>query len=83
MVDSVCIVYERAPAYKTGYCYFILCLIIFKLCLGLIKLAADARSEVLRQNNQYNLTVIARDDGSCCPDGPKRQHSATAQVYIG
>uniref|UniRef100_A0A158QXR6 DE-cadherin (inferred by orthology to a D. melanogaster protein) n=1 Tax=Nippostrongylus brasiliensis TaxID=27835 RepID=A0A158QXR6_NIPBR len=50
---------------------------------GLIKLRPKVQaSDLLRNDSPYNLTVIARDDGSCCSTESHR-HTATATVLIG
>ncbi|KHJ92056.1 cadherin domain protein, partial [Oesophagostomum dentatum] len=50
---------------------------------GLIKLRAGIHAtDLLKNGSPYNLTVIARDDGSCCStESP--QHTALATVLIG
>lgn len=58
--------------------------IICFLFLGLIKLKAGVGEKDLPKRNLFNLTVVAIDDGSCCPGSkglPK--HSGTATVLIG
>ncbi|CAJ0930369.1 unnamed protein product, partial [Mesorhabditis belari] len=50
---------------------------------GLIKLRPGVEAEdLLRDHSPYNLTVLARDDGSCC-EGKSSTHTATATVLIG
>ncbi|RCN39759.1 cadherin domain protein [Ancylostoma caninum] len=50
---------------------------------GLIKLRAGVHAtDLLRNDSPYNLTVIARDDGSCCST-ESAQHTALATVLIG
>ncbi|VDM57913.1 unnamed protein product [Angiostrongylus costaricensis] len=50
---------------------------------GLIKLRPGVQvSQLLQNTTPYNLTVIARDDGSCCASESVR-HSALATVLIG
>ncbi|KJH45916.1 cadherin domain protein [Dictyocaulus viviparus] len=50
---------------------------------GLIKLRHGVHMTELHNNNSpYNLTVIAKDDGSCCSSKSTR-HSAMATVLIG
>lgn len=50
---------------------------------GLIKLRQEVEPEdLLRKSSPYNLTVLARDDGSCC-DFDSDRHTATAKVLIG
>ncbi|PIO62315.1 hypothetical protein TELCIR_16135 [Teladorsagia circumcincta] len=50
---------------------------------GLIKLRPGVQAaDLLRNDSPYNLTVIARDDGSCCSTESPR-HTALATVLIG
>ncbi|XGW19739.1 hypothetical protein V3C99_003519, partial [Haemonchus contortus] len=50
---------------------------------GLIKLRPGVQAtDLLRNGSPYNLTVIARDDGSCCSTKSPR-HTALATVLIG
>ncbi|PIO62485.1 cadherin domain protein [Teladorsagia circumcincta] len=50
---------------------------------GLIKLRPGVQAaDLLRNDSPYNLTVIARDDGSCCSKESPR-HTALATVLIG
>lgn len=50
---------------------------------GLIKLRPGVQAEdLLRDESPYNLTVLARDDGSCCLSR-SISHSSTATVLIG
>lgn len=50
---------------------------------GLIKLKPGVQAEdLLRDESPYNLTVIARDDGSCCTS-KSTSHTATAIVLVG
>ena len=50
---------------------------------GLIKLRPGIQAaDLLRNSNPYNLTVLARDDGSCCSDA-SNQHTSLATVIIG
>ncbi|VDK67223.1 unnamed protein product, partial [Anisakis simplex] len=52
---------------------------------GLIRLRTNVKSaDLLHAESPYNLTVIARDDGSCCGDeGYENLHSQTATVLVG
>ncbi|KAK0427455.1 hypothetical protein QR680_010234 [Steinernema hermaphroditum] len=52
---------------------------------GLIKLKPDVDSQdLLKVQSPYNLTVFARDDGSCCEFTPGGvTHTSTATVLIG
>lgn len=50
---------------------------------GLIKLRPGIQAaDLLKNSNPYNLTVLARDDGSCCSDA-SNQHTSLATVIIG
>ncbi len=68
----------------TGIWYYWAKYIIF---VGLIKLRNGVKAENLAQQNgmPYNLTVVARDDGSCCASstGADTVHEETAIVLIG
>uniref|UniRef100_A0A915AWG2 Cadherin domain-containing protein n=1 Tax=Parascaris univalens TaxID=6257 RepID=A0A915AWG2_PARUN len=52
---------------------------------GLIKLRPNVKStDLLHTDSPYNLTVIARDDGTCCgEEGAGNLHFQTATVLIG
>uniref|UniRef100_A0A0N5C4L2 Cadherin domain-containing protein n=1 Tax=Strongyloides papillosus TaxID=174720 RepID=A0A0N5C4L2_STREA len=50
---------------------------------GLITIRPDISPEkLLTMENPYNLTVIATDDGSCCPETGSVKHYQTAYVMI-
>uniref|UniRef100_A0A0N4ZYG1 Cadherin domain-containing protein n=1 Tax=Parastrongyloides trichosuri TaxID=131310 RepID=A0A0N4ZYG1_PARTI len=50
---------------------------------GLIRLRSDvSSSKLLEEENPHNLTVIATDDGSCCPDTTSPKHYQTAFVLV-
>lgn len=59
---------------------FVKKIIIF---LGLIRLVENIKPlDLLKYNPPYNLTVIARDDASCCKDAIRNLHQNEAHVYI-
>ncbi|VDK82941.1 unnamed protein product [Litomosoides sigmodontis] len=50
---------------------------------GLIRLGANVKLEdLLHEATQYNLTIVARDDGSCCGQAASMLHMQTATVTI-
>ncbi|VDO38163.1 unnamed protein product [Onchocerca flexuosa] len=50
---------------------------------GLIRLGTKVKSEdLLHEQSPYNLTVVARDDGSCCGGDASEIHMQTASVII-
>jgi hypothetical protein len=51
---------------------------------GLIKLLPQVKPmDLMHFDSPYNLTVIAKDDGSCCTDTEHSIHSETAIVRVG
>ncbi|VDN05957.1 unnamed protein product [Thelazia callipaeda] len=50
---------------------------------GLIRLGINVKSEdLIYEESPYNLTVAARDDGSCCGERKSQIHMQTATVSI-
>uniref|UniRef100_A0A915Q7Z5 Cadherin domain-containing protein n=1 Tax=Setaria digitata TaxID=48799 RepID=A0A915Q7Z5_9BILA len=50
---------------------------------GLIKLGTNVKpEELIHEESPYNLTVVARDDGSCCGQSVSEIHMQTAAVTV-
>uniref|UniRef100_A0A0R3RGW4 CA domain-containing protein n=1 Tax=Elaeophora elaphi TaxID=1147741 RepID=A0A0R3RGW4_9BILA len=50
---------------------------------GLIRLGANVKPEdLVHEESPYNLTIVARDDGSCCGQDASMLHMQTATVII-